>query len=240
MGAVATPHAPETATTSASERGTGYPARLRCEARDDDEDRSDGGERELEPGVEQGVRVPGEQDRRSDEEEVPAVLRPRREPGQRRERSRHTRAHDRGLPPDREHVAADRRQRGDLTDEPGQADEPRDGKRAAGDEHDVLARDGQQVVEARRAKPGAELVRQALVLAEDDPGDHRTALAVNTGRHRARELGPQPICESGDPAAVADDAPARRRHDDVHAVAAQPGALVEAVLGPARKRGSRR
>jgi len=53
------------------------------DARRDDEDRRDRGERELEAGVEQAVRVPAEQDSGADEQRLPAVSLPRGEPGER-------------------------------------------------------------------------------------------------------------------------------------------------------------
>ena len=139
-------------------------------------------------------------------------MRPRREPGQRGERARHTRAHDRGLPADREHVAADRRQRRRSRPTSRDADEPREQERAARDQRDVLARDGEQVVEARRAKPRARAPRDSPSSSPRTmPGDHRTALAVRGRAPSNARAGPQPIGEAGDPAAVADDAPVRRR-----------------------------
>ena len=84
------------------------PGQRPLEARDDDEDRRDGGEGELESRVEQRVRAPGEEQRRSEEQEVPAIARTRREPRERGERPRDSRAHHGGLPAHCEDVAADR------------------------------------------------------------------------------------------------------------------------------------
>ena len=59
-----------------------------------DEDGRHGRERELETRLEQRIRIPGEQDGRADEEEVPTVLRPGREPCERGETSCHAGTHD--------------------------------------------------------------------------------------------------------------------------------------------------
>jgi len=66
----------------------------RLDPRDEDEDCGDGGERELEARLEQAVRAPREQDGRSYEQEIPAVARAGREPGERREPARDARPHD--------------------------------------------------------------------------------------------------------------------------------------------------
>ena len=44
------------------------------------------------------------------------------------------------------------------------------------------------------------------------------------------QRGGKAVREAGQPASMADDTPSRRRHDDVDTVAAEPGALVEAIL----------
>ena len=48
----------------------------------DQEDRRDRGERELEAGIEEGVRIPTEQDSRADQQRLPAVPLASREPGE--------------------------------------------------------------------------------------------------------------------------------------------------------------
>ena len=85
--------------------GAGSP-RASSRSGDEDEDRGHGRERELEPGLEQAVRIPREQDGSADEQEVPAVARTRREPGERGEPAGDPRPHDGRLPAHREHVRA--------------------------------------------------------------------------------------------------------------------------------------
>ena len=74
IGAVTTPHAVETATTM----GNG----ARCAAQR--EDRNHGGERQLESRVVDEIWVPLEQHDRGDQEHVPGIAQPAREPGERR------------------------------------------------------------------------------------------------------------------------------------------------------------
>src|SRR5438270_11308971 len=102
------------------------------EPRYEQEDRAHGRERELEPGIEQRVRVPGEEDDRADEEQMPAVRSASREPGERAERTCHTRAHDGWLSAHGEHVAEDRGKRARFRDEPRDTEKPREHERAAG------------------------------------------------------------------------------------------------------------
>ena len=117
------------------------------DARDDEEDRRDRGERELEAGIEQGVRVPGEQDQRPDEQEVPAVALPRGEPRERAERARDPRPDHGRLRADGEHVRADPGERAELAEPARQAEHPREAEHAERDEHDVRAAHREQVVE---------------------------------------------------------------------------------------------
>ncbi len=131
----------------------------RPKARDGDEDRGDRCERKLEAGVEQRVGVPREQDRRADEQEVPAVERPGREPRQRGERAGDSGPNDRRLPADRQDIPTDRSESANLSGKTRQADEPGQEQGAARDERDVLAGDGKQVIQARRTESPAQLVR---------------------------------------------------------------------------------
>jgi hypothetical protein len=112
------------------------------EARDDDEDRPDGPERELEAGVQERVGAPGQQEGRAEEQEVPAITRPRGKPRQRGESTRDSGPDDGRLPADCEHVPTDRRERRDLSDEARQSDQIDEQDRAAGDQGDVLTRNG--------------------------------------------------------------------------------------------------
>ena len=89
------------------------------DSRRDDEDRGDRRERELEAGVEQRVRVPREKHGRTDEQRLPAVALPRREPrerAERRQRSRRARptggARPRARTPQRRRARRPRRRAG--------------------------------------------------------------------------------------------------------------------------------
>src|SRR5205823_3666130 len=106
---------------------------------------------------------------------------------------------------------------------------------ATGDEGDVLAGHGQQVVEAGGAEALAELGREPLILAEDDSLQHRSTLAVQTVRNRTSEPGSQTIRDAAEAAPPADGAPGARAQDDVHALPPQVRPLVEAVLRGARQ-----
>ena len=200
------------------------------EARHEQEDRRDGRERELEAGVEEDVRVPRQQHQHAEQQEVPAVRLSREEPRHRAERSGDRRSDDRRLRPHGEHVGGDRAERADLAEPARKAEQPREHDRARGDECHVLSGNREQVIEARGAEAVAQLLRERLLVAEDDAFDHAAALAVKAGRDRRREPRAQPVGDAREPAAVADQPPAIRAQDDMHAVAREPGAFVEPVL----------
>ena len=105
IGAVTTPHATATATSVPEPAWhrirVGHAADIRGS---DDEDRGDGGERELEAGLERGGRQPAEEHERPERERVPAVARTRDDPGERGEDARDRGADDRRLPADGERV----------------------------------------------------------------------------------------------------------------------------------------
>ena len=88
-----------------------------------------------------------EQDERAEREEVPAVARPRDEPGERGEHAGDSRADDRRLPADREHVRDDRGDRQHLAHVPRQPEQPAEPADPDHDEGDVLPGHGQQVSE---------------------------------------------------------------------------------------------
>ena len=106
--------------------------------------------------------------------------------------------------------------------------------RGRDDDADVRAGDGQQVVEAGDAKRVAELVGEPLVLAEDDSGDDRGALARQPGRDRPGEGLTQPVGRARDAAAPSHEPPASAPADDVHALPLEPVALAEPVVRRAR------
>ena len=84
-----------------------------------------------------------------------------------------------------------------------------------------------------------QVVRQPFVLAQDDPGEHGVALALEAGRDRACDVRAQAIREATDAAAPADDPPVAPVQDDVDAAARKPATLVEAVLRTSRRRDGR-
>ena len=192
------------------------------EARRQREDRDDGGEGELEAGVEDVPRVPGEQHDRADEERIPAVPLPAGQPGERAERGGDAGPDDRRLRPDREHVRDDRKEPGRLGSEPRDAEEQGKPDGPAADDDDVAAADREQVVEPGRPEALPEPVREPSVLAEHDACQDRAPFSREPGCRGAREPRVQAV---GDAAAEADDAPRGDAQHDVDAVAAEPGPL---------------
>src|SRR5436190_5010123 len=204
-------------------------------ARNEHEDRGDGGEGELETRVEEVVGVPREQGQRSDQQEVPPVLRPRREPRQRDERAGDSCTDDRRLRSNRKHVPADRKQRRELTEPARNPEQPRNCERAAGDQDNVLPRHGQEVVEARAPKALPQLLGEALLVAEYDALDHAPPFAVQSGSNRAGQDPAKPVGDSAETAAMTDELPPVGAEDDMDAVAPQPSALVEAAFRRLRR-----
>ena len=210
----------------------------RLDPGDEHEDGRHGRERELEAGLEQAVRIPREQDGSADEQEVPAVARTRREPGERREPAGHPRPHDGRLPAHREHVGEHGCKGADLPDPAREAESPGEEDHPSDDIGDVLARHSEQVVEAGGPEAVAELLVEAFVLAEDDACEHRPAL---TGRDRVQGAGdaaPQPVRDRTEPSSPADHPEAPSTQDDVDPLAPEVRRLVEAAfrLGAARAR----
>ena len=134
-----------------------------------------------------------------------------------------------------EHVGGDPRQRAELADPPVHAEQPGEHEHAPCDQDHVLSRDREQVVEPRSAEVLPQVVGERLVVAEDDPFEDRAPLSRETGCDGARQPAAQGVGDSAEAAAPADERPVVDVEDDVDAVPAQPGALVEAVVGPARQ-----
>ena len=205
------------------------------EARDEDEDRDHRRKRELKAGVEERVRVPGEQDDRPDEQQMPAVGRARGEPGERAERTGDPGTDDRRLGADREHVGPDRRECAELAEQARQAEQPGEQHRTGGDERDVLSGHREQVIEPRRAEAATQLVRETVVLAEHHAFDDRGTFTVEPSRDRMPQTSSNRVRDPADSATTTDDPPVVDTQDDVDAVPAKPGSLVEPVLGAARR-----
>ena len=105
--------------------------------------------------------------------------RTRGEPGERRESSGDGRPRDRRLPADGEHVGGDHDERRRARAAPcGSRKQPTEPIDPGGEERDVLARDGEQVIETGGAEVVLHVGRQALVLAEHDAEDDAAANAV--------------------------------------------------------------
>ena len=192
----------------------------RRDARCDREDRHDGGERELEAGVEDHVWVPREQRDRAQKQRLPRVAHAPAQPRERGKRTCDSGADHRRLRPDGNHIACDRGERTELADHAADAEKPGCEERAGGNEDDVLAADREDVVEPRGAKVAAQAVRERRVVAEDDAFEDRAPFSRHTGRNRAGERGSQPVGKPAEAAAAAEDAPRVDADDDVYAVTA--------------------
>ncbi len=206
-----------------------------AQRRQQQEDRADGGERELKARLEQARGCPGQQHGRPERQEVPAVARPREQPGERGQAAGDAGANDRRLPADSQHVAGDRGDRRHLAERPWDPEQPRQPEHAEREEGDVLPGHGQQVVEPGRLEVGAKLVGETLVLAQHDPSQHRAPLPGQSGGDRLRDVQAKPVGDAGDAAAVSDDAPVAAAEDDVDAATGEPALLVEAVVRAARR-----
>ncbi len=156
-GAVARPHAVETPISCASPCETGYPSSARTTRGVTTKIAATAAKESWKPGVEQRVRVPREEDGRADEQRLPAVALPRREPRERAERRNDSGTHDGRVETDRERVGRDGGERGNFGRDPAQAREqcyPRRPRSAIVD--DLQAVDREAVVEARRAEVGEQ------------------------------------------------------------------------------------
>src|SRR6266508_2247688 len=98
-----------------------------ADLRNQQEDRCHGAKGELEAWVEERVRVPGQESDRPEQEDVPAVPRASGETRERGEPACHSRPDDRRLRADREYVARDPGERTEMTEPPGDAEQPAEG-----------------------------------------------------------------------------------------------------------------
>ena len=200
------------------------------------EDRNHCRERELETGVGQRVRIPGEQDDRREQQHMPRVTLARHQPRDRRRGARDRRPDHGRLRPDGKHIRPDRRQRRDVRPRARQPDRPREPEHPGREQHDVRARHREQVVEPTAAERLLEPGRQAVVVAEHDPFQDRAPFSRQPGCGGAAQPRAQPVADPREPAAAPTGvAPVVDAKDDMDALPAQPGALVEAVRRPARQ-----
>ena len=81
----------------------------------------------------------------------------------------------------------------------------------------------------------AERSRDAVVLAEHDPGQDRAPFSRRPAGERLFDVRVQPVGDATDPAPPADEACVVAAQHDVDALPRQPRTLVEAGLGPARR-----
>ncbi len=178
------------------------------------------------------VRVPRKQRDRPEQQRLPRVAHSPGQPGERSECARDACANHRRLWPDGEDVGADRRERAELACPAPDPEEPREREHARGDEHHVLARDGEDVVQPGSAEVLPQATREGCVVAEDDPVEDRAPFSRQPGRDRALEPRADAIGEPTKPAACTDLVPRVQPEHHVHAVAAQPRALIEPVGRP--------
>jgi hypothetical protein len=186
-----------------SQRPEGVALEEALETRDEHEDREHCGERELEAGIEERVRIPREQNDRADEQEVPAVRHASRQPGEAAQSTSDARPDHGGLGADRQHVAADRGQRAQLTDKTRYAEQPHEQQGAAGDKCHVLSRDRQEVVEPGGTEATPQLVRQPTVLTQDDALHHGRVIPGQTSRDGNLQPPSQGVGDAADAAAPA-------------------------------------
>ena len=129
------------------------------------------------PGLEETVRVPGEQDgraRRAGSTSGRAAGRPSHA-SDASPPATPARTTD-GCQPTASTYAATVAERAGLADPARKPERPDEQDRPRDDVRDVLARDGQEVVEAGRPEAVAEIRLEPLVLAEHDAGEDRAAL----------------------------------------------------------------
>jgi hypothetical protein len=86
------------------------------------------------------------------------------------------------------------------------------------------------VVETGLPEAVLELPGQPLIRAQHHACDQRRPLAVETGCDPAADEPAEPIGDATEPSPAAELVPAAPVQDDVHALAAEPGSFVEAVL----------
>ena len=116
--------------------------------------------------------------------------------------------------------------------EPGHIGEAKD---AEADEHDVLTRHSEEVVETRCLEGVAELRIDPFVGTEYDADDKRPALARGPECESVTDCRAQPVAHASDPAPPADDVPGTARmENDMDPPPCEPAPLVEAGLGPSR------
>ena len=80
------------------------------------------------------------------------------------------------------------------------------------------------------------MIRNRLVVAEDDAGENGAPLARRAADDRAFDSRTQLIGEAAEPAATSRTAPRVGAQDDMDAFAPEPLPFVEAVVGTARAR----
>jgi hypothetical protein len=210
---------------------TGNGISLECadDARRDDEDRRDGGERKLEAGIEERIRTPAEEHGGADEQGLPAITFATGQPRERTEPGGERSADDGRVEPDGERVGDDGQQSSDLGEIDSEAEEQDQGGSATADRSDLQSVDSETVVEAG----GAEIVEQLLVdrgrATEHDRLDHVASLASQAQDCVTGEPTPDAVAEAGDSAASAGDPPGLSTNDRVDALPTEPLRLVETI-----------
>ena len=190
----------------------------------------DRGERELEAHVEEDRGTARQHQGGRHEPEEPAVGRPRRQAGEQRDDPRHAGAHDRGRRSgdhDVEHDRGDEDQRAQIAAHAGQREN--EGAHGA-EQHDVLARYGEDVEQAAALHVGDGAGRHGLVVAEhhglEDLAHRRTQAAADVAARRQA----QPVDEAREPAAPPGE-PQRGERRGEHDVLAAPLEVAPVVEG---------
>ena len=113
---------------------------------------------------------------------------------------------------------------------------PREAEHRGHEQHDVAARDGQQVRQARRPEVLDGGVGERRGSAQRDARRDARLLVVAAGQQRGPRPAAQPVERACEPAAPADHREVAGRERLVHALARQPRATVEPARGGRHRR----
>ena len=162
---------------------------------------------------------------------MPGIARGADQPGQRRERSRGRGTHDRGTTAHDRGVRDHRRDRATVRQRPRHAREPGQTEHRGDQEHDVAARDRQQVREpgCPERLDGAVLERRGP--AQRDASRDPARLVVAARLERCARAVAEAVERALEAAAAPEHDQGARGQRLVHALACQPGAPVEALGG---------
>ena len=199
-------------------------------------DRRHGDERELESRPDHGPRVECEHARGRECEQMPGVAVGAGEPGQRDEHAGCGGAHDRGAAAHDRRVGHDRRDRAAVSERARHAGDPGEAEDGGDEQHDVAARDGEQVGQAGCAEILDGRFGKCGGAAESHARRDPRCLVVTAREQRRMRTGSQPVEHAREPAAAADHREPASSERLVHPLARQPRAPVEPVHGRRHRR----